>query len=199
MHAILSSPLKSLAVGLAAAGVILLLWLGLAGADRLGLASFLLRWLHVLTVIAWIGLIWFVNFIQLPALGEASETDRSVIHRLIVPRVATAFRHASHGVLVSGILLLVTSGYLLDRLMFTSQVYIPPLRNWLLWGGTCAGIAMWAFVHFKLWPSIRIVLDPAAADDVRARARETVRTYARLNLILSIPVTFVMVAAAHLY
>jgi uncharacterized membrane protein len=200
MHSFFASPVKALIAGFALAAVVLALWLGIAGADRLGLASFLLRWLHVLTSIVWLGLIWFVNFIQLAAAAEATDGERAALHRLIVPRVATTFRHASHGVMLTGILLLVTSGYLLDRLMFTSAVYIPPLRNWLLWGGTIAGIAMWALVHLKISPAIRIVLGAAAGDAATiAAARDTVRTYARINLILAIPVTFVMVAAAHLY
>jgi len=200
MQSILASPVKSLLAGLALAAVVLALWLGIAGADRIGLASFLLRWLHVFTSIVWVGLIWFVNFIQLAAVRDADDGERAAIHKLIVPRVAVTFRHASHAVVVSGVVLLVTSGYLLDRLMFTSPVYIPPLRNWLLWGGTIAGLVMWAFVHMKIWPAIRIVLGDAAGDAAaKAAARDTVRTYARLNLILAIPVTFVMVAAAHLY
>ncbi|MEQ1616384.1 MAG: hypothetical protein ABL904_26835 [Hyphomicrobiaceae bacterium] len=200
MQSILISPVKSLIAGLVISAIVLALWLGIAGADRVGLASFVLRWLHVLTSIVWVGLIWFVNFIQLAAVREANDAERAAIHKLIVPRVAVTFRHASHAVMLSGILLLVTSGYLLDRLMFTSAVYIPPLRNWLLWGGTIAGTAMWAFVHFKIWPAIRLVLaEPAADAAAIAAARDTVRTYARLNLILAIPVTFVMVAAAHLY
>ena len=59
---------------------------------------------------------------------------------------------------------------------------------------------MWAIVHFKLWPNIKIVLGqiPSYADG-KARARDTVRIYARINLIHAVPVTFVMIAAAHLY
>jgi uncharacterized membrane protein len=200
MRSILASPVKSLIAGFALAGIALVLWLGIAGADRLGLVSFLLRWLHVLTTIVWVGLIWFVNFIQLAALREASEAERSALHKLVVPGVAMSIRLASHGVMISGILLLVTTGYLLDRLVFTSPVYIPPLRNWLLWGGTIVGTAMWAVVHVKIWPALRIVLAAGAGDEAaKAAARDTVRDYARLNLVLAVPVTFVMIAAAHLY
>jgi uncharacterized membrane protein len=100
----------------------------------------------------------------------------------------------------SGILLLVTTGYLLDRWIFMSEVFIPPLRNVLLWGGTLGGLVMWAFAHFVVWPNLKIVLGRVAADDAqKAAARAKVETYARLNLVLALPVTFVMVAAPHLY
>ena len=67
-------------------------------------------------------------------------------------------------------------------------------------GVTLAGAAMWVFVNLRIWPNLRIVLGQVPADPAAiAVARETVRFYARLNLVLALPVTFVMVAAAHLY
>lgn len=198
MTSLLASPIKALLAGIVLAAVVLLMWLGIAGADRIGLWSFLLRWLHVATSIVWLGLIWFVNFIQLAALRDATEAERAALHRLIVPQVARTFRYSSHLVMASGVLLLITNGYLLDRLMFTSAVYIPPLRNWLLWGGTLAGTAMWVLVHMKIAPALKIVLGDATPE-AKAIARDRVRTFARINLVLAVPVTFVMVAAAHLY
>ena len=91
----------------------------------------------------------------------------------------------------------LTAGYLLDRMIFTAEVYIPPLRNLLLWGGVFGGLAMWVFVQFFIAPSLKVVLGHATGDEAAARGR--VRTFARLNLVLGLPVTAVMVAAAHLY
>ncbi len=200
MNDILNSPMKSLYAGLALSLIMLIVWIALGGGDGLGLVSFLLRWVHVFAAILWVGMIWFVNFIQMAALRDADDAGKATIHKLIVPKVAMTFRHASHAVLLSGILLLISSGYMLDRLVFTSAVYVPPLRHALLWSGAFAGIAMWAIVHFKLWPNIKIVLGQSPSDaDVKARARDIVRIYARINLILAVPVTFVMIAAAHLY
>ena len=60
------------------------------------------------------------------------------------------------------------------------------------------GLAMVAFVHAKIWPQLQILLDPVIRDQAaKAAARETVRFYARLNLLLALPVTFAMLAAAH--
>ena len=200
MNDILNSPLKSFYAGLALSLLALIAWIALGGGDGLGLVSFLLRWVHVFSAILWVGMIWFVNFIQMAAIRDADDAGKATIHKLIVPKVASTFRHASHAVLLSGILLLISSGYMLDRLVFTSAVYVPPLRHALLWGGALGGIAMWAIVHFKLWPNIKIVLGQSPSDaDGKARARDTVRIYARINLILAVPVTFVMIAAAHLY
>lgn len=201
MNAITESAGRAVAAGAVLTLVILVAWLALAGgADPLGFVSFLLRWVHVFAAMLWVGMIWFVNFIQLAALQQADDAGRRTLMSAVVPKVAHAFRHASHLTLVSGVLLLVTTGYLLDTLVFSAPVYIPTARALLLWAGTIGGLAMWAFVHFIIWPNLRIVLGEAEADPAaRERARAEVRTYARLNLVLTVPVTFAMVAAPHLY
>ena len=57
---------------------------------------------------------------------------------------------------------------------------------------------MVGFVHAKIAPALRVVLDPAVTDPVaKADARNTVRVFARCNLLLALPVTFAMLAGAH--
>jgi uncharacterized membrane protein len=72
------------------------------------------------------------------------------------------------------------------------------MRSVLLWSGAIAGALMWGLVQFAIWPNLQIVLG-SADGEAKAVARQRVRSFARLNLVLSIPVTFVMVAATHLY
>ncbi len=200
MNAITETAGRALAAGAVLTLAILILWLALAGADLLGFISFLLRWIHVGAAILWVGMIWFVNVIQLSALQQADEAGRRTIMAVIVPKVAHSFRHASHLTLVTGLLLLVTTGYLFDTLVFSTPVYVPTARTILLWAGVAGGVVMWAIVHFIIWPNLRIVLGETAAEaDAKARARGEIRTYARLNLLLAVPVTFAMVAAPHLY
>jgi uncharacterized membrane protein len=199
MNEILASPGRSLAAGLSAAVLVILLFIAGAGVDGVGLFSFLLRWLHVLAGIVWVGMIWFVNFIQFSALQEADDAGRATLMRSVVPRVAHTFRHASHMVLLTGILMLVASGYLFDRVLFAAEVYVPLVRTVLLWSGALGGIAMWALVNFLIWPRLQIVLAPTADPAAKLRARDDIKTYARLNLVLAVPVTAAMVGAAHLY
>lgn len=200
MKAITETPARALLAGVAATVLILVLWLAAEGADGLGLVSFLLRWVHIFAGILWVGLIWFVNFIQFSALQSADDAGRRTLMTLVVPRVAMSFRHASHLTLVTGVLLLFTSGYLFGSFVFPTEVYIPPSRSLMLWLGVLGGLVMWAFVHFIIWPNLRIVLGDVPGDAAaKDQARQKVKTFARLNLALSIPVTFLMVAAGHLY
>lgn len=204
MNRVLSSTSAALATGLAIAGLMIVLfalfWLLGWGLDGIGFISVLLRWVHILGGILWVGLIWFVNIILFAAIDESDAAGRNALHKAIVPRVAHTFRHASHLTLVSGALLLISTGYVLDRWVFQSAVYIPTLRSLLLWSGVAGGMVMWLLVHFAIWPNLQIVLGERPADEAGiAQARAQVRAYARINLILAFPVTLVMVAAAHLY
>lgn len=200
MDAITGSPGRALAAGAVLTLVVLIAWLAFASADALGFVSFLLRLLHILGAMVWVGLIWFVNFVQLAALQQADDAGRRTLLTAVVPRVAHAFRHGSHLTLLTGLLLLVTTGYLFNWLVFSAPVYVSPPRAALLWSGVIGGVAMWAFVHFIIWPNLKVVLDEAAGDaGAKEEARRQVRTFARLNLVLALPVTFTMVAAAHLY
>jgi len=199
MMGLLGQPGRALWIGVALAAAALGLWLISGPSDTLGLISFIARLVHVGGAILWLGMVWFVNFIQLAALREADDAGRAALMKLIVPRVARLFRIASHVVVASGIVLLLTTGYMLDRWVFPSAVYIPSARGAMLWGGVVAGLAMWALVHAVIWPSLRIVLDSGAAPGAVALARERILIGARLNLVLSVPVTLAMVAASHFY
>jgi uncharacterized membrane protein len=200
MDAITETAGRALAASAVLTLVILIAWLALAGADALGFVSFLLRWVHIVAAMLWVGMIWFVNFIQLAAVQQADDAGRRTLMSTVVPKVAHAFRHASHLTVVSGALLLVTTGYVLGSLVYSTPVFVPTARALMMWVGTIGGIVMWAFVHFIIWPNLRIVLGETSAEPAaRERARDSVKTYARLNLVLTLPVTFAMVAAAHLY
>ena len=197
---VLATPGRAALAGLAISVLMLVVWLAAAGGDAHGIAGFVLRWLHVLGAILWVGMIWFVNFIQLAAVAEADDAGRATLMRLVVPKVAKTFRGAAHLTLVTGIGLLLTSGYMFDRVVFASAVHIADPRAILLWLGVVGGLAMWAIVSFVLKPALAVVLAPTGVTaGAKAAARERVRIFARINLVLALPVTFAMVAAAHLY
>lgn len=199
MNFLLDNPARAIGLGAAIAAFALAMWLLTGTVDPHGLISVLLRFVHVLSAMVWVGLIFFVNFIQLSVLQEADEPSRNTISKWIVPRVAAAFRHASHLTLLSGVLLLVSTGYLLGDWVFSSAVYVPLARNLTLAAGALGGVFMWAFVNFAIGPSLKIVLGQTASDaGAQAQARQTIKRYARLNLVLALPVTFFMVAATHL-
>ena len=199
MKFLLAEPLRAFLFGCAIALLGLVVWLADGSGDDLGLVSFLSRLVHIGAAMIWIGMIWFVNFIQLVALREMDEVGQSMLLTHIVPKVTALLSIASHVVLASGAILLLTTGYLFDRWVFPSSVYIPPARVFMLWLGAFAGLAMWGLVHVVIRPGIAILLDRTRSATEIAEARQRVAMAARVNLVLAAPVTFAMVAAAHLY
>jgi uncharacterized membrane protein len=200
MQPIFSNPRASLGAGIALALAVLVIWVATAGVDGFGLFSFLVRLVHVIAAMVWIGLVVFVNFVQLVALQSTDDQGREFLHKAIVPNVAWWFRHASTLAVLSGALLLVTTGYLLPNLVYGAGVYVPASRAWLIGPGVLGGLAMWMFVHMYIWPNMQVVLGMRPGDaDAKVQARARVVMYARLNLVLAVPVTLAMVAVAHLY
>ncbi len=198
MKPIFDSPVKAAIAGLGLSVLLLAVWCFGSGIDALGFTSMLVRIVHVLAAVLWVGMIWFVNFVQLAAIAESDDAGRATLLKLVVPRVAAIFRHASHLTLASGIALLVATGYLLERWVFKSAVYIPPLKSGMLYGAIIAATVMWALVHFVIWPNLQIVLGAVPGDAAaKADARHRVRIAARVNLVLALPVTCIMVAVAH--
>jgi uncharacterized membrane protein len=200
MPGITDNPRTCLSVGLAAAALLLIISLLASDTDRLGLIAFLLRFTHVLAAMVWIGLVVFVNFVQLVALKNADAATRDVLHGAIVPRVAWWFRHASTLTVLSGVVLLVLGGYLLPSLIYGTSVFIPAAKAIALWAAVLGALAMWMFVHMYIWPNMQVVLGLRAGDaEAKGNARARVILFARLNLILAMPVALGMIAAAHLY
>jgi uncharacterized membrane protein len=199
VKALLESPVRTLLAGAAVTVLLIVLWLATGSADVRGVLSVLLRFIHVVAAMAWIGLIFYVNFIQFAALDEADEATRRAISQSIVPRVLAAMSHASHLTVLSGAILLIATGYVLGEWIYSSAVFMPSPRTALLVAGAAGGIVMWSILAFGIRPGLAIALGRTGADDgAKADARRAVKLYARVNLALALPVTFAMVAAAHL-
>ncbi|MDX2205591.1 MAG: hypothetical protein NW223_22765 [Hyphomicrobiaceae bacterium] len=187
-------------IGAIVAAGLLVVWGLVAGADGQVLFSYLFRLAHVLSAMVWVGLIVFINFIQLEATRKADDAGRAVLHATIVPAVAWWVRHASTATIASGAVLLVAAGYALPSLVYGSAVYVPASRALILWLSVLAAFVMWMFVHMYIWPNMQVVIGLRPGDAAaRQAARARVVRYSRLNLMLALPVTVVMVAAAHLF
>ena len=197
MTDLLASPWKALGAGCFVTLAMVAIYIMSGGALDHGFAAFVLRWLHVLSAIVWIGLVWFVNFVQLLALQEVDDAGRAAIAKSIAPRVAWWFRHAATATVLAGLMLAGLNGNLLSGITFGAFEGLQS-RHIMLGIGIWMGIVMWVFVHMLIWPNLKIMLGLVDADDdAKVAARLTVRNYARKNLILTVPVTFAMVAAAH--
>lgn len=161
--------------------------------------SFLLRWIHYLAGITWIGLLYYFNFVQVPFFAETEAPVRSGAISKLVPRALWWFRWGAMFTFLSG------AG------IITYQIIdLGPSVMTLSWGvmislGATLGTLMFLNVWLIIWPNQKIVIastqavlaggqaDPKAAD---AGARAFVAS--RTNTLFSIPMLFFMGAASHL-
>jgi uncharacterized membrane protein len=166
--------------------------------ERAGFAG-ALRWLHVLFGIAWIGLLYYFNFVQVPAFAEFSPAARNEAIAKLASRALWWFRWAALGTAIFGILITgATEDYYKDFFKRANGVSI------LL--GMIIALTMLYNVWMVIWPNQRIVIANAVnvlngqpADPAAAAAGRRAFLASRMNTIFSISMLWFMVGTAHFY
>ena len=160
--------------------------------------AFLSRWTHFLAGITWIGLLYYFNFVQVPAFGAMGADARSETLRNITWRALWWFRWGAALTVLSGITILVFADQL-TRDYFTSTAGTSILT------GAVLGIIMFANVWLVIWPAQKIVIASAEtvagggeADAAAAPAGRRALLASRANTLFSIPLLFFMAATSHL-
>jgi uncharacterized membrane protein len=158
---------------------------------------FLLRWIHFLAGITWIGLLYYFNFVQTPFFAETEAPVRSGAQQKLLPRAMWWFRWGAMITFISGWL------YLLIRAH--QGGFFAGSYGWAILLGGLIGSLMWANVWFVIHPKQKIViqnaLDTAAgkpANPAAAPSGARAGLASRTNTMLSIPMLFFMGAASHL-
>ena len=159
--------------------------------------QFLLRWIHFLAGITWIGLLYYLNFAQTPFFAETEAPVRSGAQQKLLPRVMWWFRWGAMITFLSGWLYLLE--YWLRRVGVTNSL------TWVILLGGILGSVMWFNVWFVIWPRQKLViqnaLDTAAgkpANPAVAAAGARAGLASRTNVVFSIPMLFMMGSASHL-
>ena len=78
-------------------------------------ATFVMRWLHVISGVLWIGLLWYLNFVQVPTMPTIQPVEhRAAISKFIAPNVLFYFRYAALATVITGLLLAWMLGYIVQ-------------------------------------------------------------------------------------
>ena len=189
------NPLKSV-VGTIVLGFIVAIIIGLAvSGNHLNMLSFV-TWLHVLFGIVWIGLLYYFNFVQVPAVGEALADEGgpgpSAINKYVAPRALLWFRWGALLTWLSGAAALELTGVGIAK-AFTLQ------GNGLVIGiGAWLGTIMLFNVWGLIWPNQKKILGiVAATPEEIARSKVVALMASRTNTFLSIPMIMCMVGHGH--
>ena len=150
--------------------------------------AFIFRWLHVMSGVMWIGLLWYFNFVQTPSMPKIPDEQKPAIGKVIAPEALFWFRWGAMATIVTGLILAGMNGYLVQALTLTKGVHAIGIGMWL-------GIIMWFNVWFIIWPNQKKALGivQVSAEEKAAAAKLAGMT-SRINTMLSIPMLFCMVA-----
>jgi uncharacterized membrane protein len=184
--------LQSLGRTITAGVVILAVILGIAGTyGKLGDMSwwtFFIRWLHVLSGVMWIGMLWYFNFVQMPSMPKIPDEQKPAVSKVIAPAALFWFRWAALATLVTGALVATMTGYIMKALSLQQGYTAIGIGMWL---GIVMAFNVWAII----WPNQKKALGIVTVEPAeKAAAARKAMLFSRFNTMLSIPMLFCMVA-----
>jgi uncharacterized membrane protein len=183
---------QSLGRTISAGVVILIVIMLIAGTfNKLGDMNwwrFFFRWLHVLSGVMWIGLLWYFNFVQTPSMPKIPDEQKPAVSKVIAPTALFWFRWGAMATIVTGLIVALMNGYLGQALSLQKGYHAIGLGMWL-------GAIMWFNVWFIIWPNQKKALGMVTVTpEEKAKAARMAGMTSRLNTMLSIPMLYCMVA-----
>ena len=160
---------------------------------------FFVRWLHVLSGVMWIGLLWYFNFVQIPNMPKIPDDQKPAIGKVIAPAALWWFRWAAMATIVTGLIVATMNDYIMHAISLgtldgsTTGHRMIGIGMWL-------GVIMWFNVWFVIWPNQQKALGMVEVDaDTKAASARTAMLFSRTNPLLSFPMLFAMVSAQNIY
>ena len=157
-----------------------------------GLGFMILKWIHFLAGITWIGVLYYFNFIQGEWFKEIEDQTKGTAVRTLVPRALWWFRWGAMFTFLSGVGMLAVQGH--PDFTLTYNVYI--------YTGALMGTLMFLNVWLIIWPAQQVVIASSEsvagggeADPNAASCLAKAGLASRTNTLFSIPMLFFMGAA----
>ncbi len=180
-------------------GVVIAIAIAAAIQPGLNLPS-LARWLHILSGVMWIGLLYYFNVVQIPGLAvaaaDAGGPGGAGITKYLAPVALLWFRWAALATWLTGAWYLgpnFVSAFTLGLMSAEPSTYflVIGLGAWM---GTIMLFNVWVLI----WPNQKKILGMVPADDAaKAKARTVAKYASRTNFLLSIPMLMCMGGAMH--
>ena len=162
----------------------------------------IIRWLHVIAGITWIGHLYFFNFVNVPLQGALDDVTKKGVNPQLLPRALWWFRWGAMATLLAGLTLFILTylytpgvgfgptSLLMDAGALTSRA------AWILLG-MLLGTIMWFNVWVIIWPAQKALLTGKVPGDKAPALRKKALLASRTNAFLSGPMLFCMLAPSH--
>jgi uncharacterized membrane protein len=136
----------------------------------------------------WIGLLWYLNFVQIPSMPKIPDEQKPAIGKVIAPAVLFWFRWGAMSTIITGVILAWMNGYLVQALSLQKPFMAIGLGMWF-------GAIMWFNVWFIIWPNQKKALGMVTVPpEEKTKAARLAMLTSRFNTMLSIPMLYLMVA-----
>jgi uncharacterized membrane protein len=171
--------------------------------------SWILRWWHVVFGVAWIGLLYYFNFVQVPAFPTMEAAHRNGAIDKLVPKALWYFRYAAVATAATGIIMLgINSGGSGSEAsyQFSTAAGNTSAQGWSIIIGALIGLLMLANVWLVIWPNqqkiianARGLLEGKPADPNLGTAPRKALLASRTNAIFSIPMLMFMTGTQNIF
>ena len=159
--------------------------------------SAIFKYLHVLSGVMWIGLLWYFNFVQIPNMPNIPDEQKPAIGKVIAPAALFWFRWAALSTIITGLIVAYLNEYIHFALSLGLMGGDP--RSITIGIGMWLGIIMAYNVWMIIWPNQKKALGMIEVSaDEKAKSARTAMLFSRTNTLLSIPMLLSMVFAQNL-
>jgi uncharacterized membrane protein len=156
------------------------------------------RYLHVVSGIMWIGLLWYLNFVQVPSMPKIPDEQKPAITKVIAPAVLFWFRWAALSTIITGLIVAYLNGYIHEALAL--GIGSGGGKNTAIGIGMWLGLIMAFNVWVIIWPNQKKVLGIVEVPpEEKATSAKKALIASRTNTLLSLPMLLCMVMAQNLY
>ena len=162
----------------------------------------LMRWLHVLAGIIWVGHLYFFNFVNVPLQAALDDAGKKAVTAKLMTRALWWFRWGAMITFLAGLILFMMNYMYAPGAGFGSTSLFMDAEGitgrawWILFGMTLATI-MWFNVWFIIWPIQKKILGGTAKAEELPTIRRRAYLASRTNTYLSGPMLFGMLAPSH--
>jgi len=160
--------------------------------------SWLFRYFHVLSGVMWIGLLWYLNFVQIPSMPKIPDEQKPAITKVIAPAVLFWFRWSALSTIITGLIVAYLNGYIHEALAL--GIGSGGGKNTAIGIGMWLGLIMAFNVWVIIWPNQKKVLGIVEVPpEEKATSAKKALIASRTNTLLSLPMLLCMVMAQNLY